>query len=365
MVVLSLLIFFPGAVLAGPEPPPINSRVAVLIDPGSGEIIYARNETERWAPASLTKIMTMYLAFEDLKKGKLSLQEAVKVSKNAWQTYGSRMYIEVDKEVTVADLLKGVSIVSGNDASVAVAERIGGSVEGFAQRMNQKAQELGMVGTNFVNPHGLPDPQHYTTGMDMAILAREYIKSFPQALEYHSSREFTFNNISQQNRNGLLKYPEIDGLKTGHVSGTYNLIATGKRDGYRLIAVVMGASDEPAREKDAMALLDFGFNNYTAYQVGEAGKNFGRIPVYKGKRKRVNAVLPSDLAATVLRNTEVKVWAELPEYLEAPVAKGQQVAQVVIEAGGEVKRYPLVAEEDVRRGNFLKVFFHSLILKLK
>ncbi|NLW06968.1 MAG: D-alanyl-D-alanine carboxypeptidase [Clostridia bacterium] len=367
LLILMIAVFtmMPAVARAAPQAPDISSQVAVLMDQVTGEVIYAKNETEQWEPASLTKIMTMYLALEAINNGSLSLDEMITVSERAWRTGGSRMYIEVDTQVSVADLLKGISIVSGNDASVAVAERLGGSVEGFAARMNEKAKHLGLTDTNFTNPHGLPDEEHYTTGLDIARLARAYINDFPQALEYHSTREYTFNNITQQNRNGLLKYPEIDGLKTGFLSSTCNLIATGKRDDYRLIAVIMGAASETAREQDALALLNFGFDNYAASQIGKAGQSFGEIPVYKGKRGRVKAVLPADLTVTVYKNAEVKVNTDLPAYLEAPLAKGQQIGSLVIEAREQQKSYPLVAAEEIRRGNFLKVIWHNLLLGIK
>lgn len=366
LVLLVLLLnLLPAIAQATPQAPDINSQVAVLMDQVTGEIIYAKNEKEQWEPASLTKIMTMYLALEAIKNGSLSVEEMVTVSEAAWKTGGSRMFIEVATQVSIADLLQGVAIVSGNDASVAIAERLGGSVQGFAAQMNEKAGQMGLTGTNFTNPHGLPENSHYTTGLDMALLARAYINDFLQALEYHSTHEYTFNNITQQNRNGLLKHPEIDGLKTGHISSTYNLIATGKRDDYRLIAVVMGAINESMREQDALALLNFGFENYTANPIGKAGQSFGVVPVYKGKKGRVQAVLPADLAVTVFKNAEMKVATALPAYLEAPLNKGQQIGHLVVEAREQQKSYPLVADTEIKRGSFLKVLWHNLILGIK
>lgn len=364
-LVLFILTMIPAAAAAQPSPPEISAEVAVLLDYASGEVIYAKNENEPWAPASLTKIITLYLAFDALKKGTVSLDDLVTVSEEAWRTPGSRMFIEVDKQVSFGDLLKGVTIVSGNDAAVALAEHLGGSLKGFITRMNDKAGELGMTDTNFTNPHGLFHENHYTTGLDMAKLARRYLQDFPEALEYHSTTEYTFNNITQQNRNGLLKYPEIDGLKTGYISGTYNLIATGTRDDYRLIAVIMGAASESSRERDAMALLNYGFNNFKPVEIGEAGKSFGEVPVYKGKKKRANAVLPEYLAVTIPKDTQPSIKTELQSYLVAPVTQGQEIGKLIVTAGDMEKSYPLVAEQEIRRGNFLKVLWHSFLMIFK
>ncbi|MEW6663094.1 MAG: D-alanyl-D-alanine carboxypeptidase family protein [Bacillota bacterium] len=366
-IIAILLLSVPVPGNAQPAPPVINSHIAVLMDFASGEVIYAKNQEQRWDPASLTKIMTMYLVFQGLEAGQLNPSDPVRVSEAAWRTIGSRMFIEVGKDVPLEELIKGITIVSGNDASVAVAEHIGGSVQEFARLMNNTAASLGLSGTNFVNPHGLADNNQYTTGLDMARLARAYIKRFPQSLEYHSTRSYTYNKnqAPQQNRNGLLRFPEIDGLKTGRVLETWNLIATGKKDDYRLIAVIMGAASEAQREREAMALLNYGFNNFRAYPVGEKGKDFGRVRVYKGKQNWINAVLPDDLAVTVPKEASVNVKVELPKYLVAPLAEGAEVGKVIVEAGGQAKTFPLIIQEAVPKGNFLKVFFNELSLMFR
>lgn len=368
VLIVSLIVsLFTGVsgVWAGPAPPETTSPVALLMDVASGDIIYAKGENERWAPASLTKIMTLYLLNEALKEGEITLDEEVLISENAWRTTGSKMFIEVDTRVPVVELIKGITIVSGNDACVAVAERLAGSETAFANQMNAKAKELGMDHTHFVNPHGLGEPDHYSTAKDLAILARQYILRFPEMLEYHSTPSYTYNNITQQNYNGLLKYPEIDGLKTGRLTGTHNLIATGQKDGYRLLAVILGAGSESERESDAYALLTYGFNNYQSLKVGDKGDAHGTVRVYKGKGSRVIAILPDELLVTVLKGETPEIKAELPKYLEAPVKEGDQIGELVVQTRDGEKRYPLVAEKEIPRGNFLKVFFHSIWLTLR
>ncbi|NLL19415.1 MAG: D-alanyl-D-alanine carboxypeptidase [Clostridia bacterium] len=364
-IALSLLTGMPGAWAAGPPVPEMAAPIALLMDVATGDIIYAKGENEQWAPASLTKIMTLFLANEALEAGEITLDEEVPISEKAWRTVGSRMFIEVDTTVPVDELLKGITIVSGNDACVAIAEYLGGSEGAFVDRMNTKARELGMNKTNFVNPHGLGDPNHYSTAADLALLSRQYLLRFPQMLEYHSTLNYTYNGIKQQNYNGLLRYPEIDGLKTGRLTGIYNLIATGQKDGYRLLAVILGAQSEKERETDAYALLTYGFNNYQAQKLGDKGDSHGNVRVYKGKGSRVNAVLPEDLSITLLKGETPELRAELPKYLEAPVEEGQEIGTLVVETRNGEKRYPLVAETEIPRGNFLKVFFHSIWLSLR
>ncbi|MGI6551529.1 MAG: D-alanyl-D-alanine carboxypeptidase [Clostridia bacterium] len=365
ILILILLVLSFNPVLAGPKAPEITSEAAVLMDAVSGEIIFAKNENQRWAPASLTKIMTLYLVCEQLQAGKISIQDPVPISEKAWRTSGSKMFVLVDTQVPVEELIKGITIVSGNDACVALAEYIGGTEEEFVRRMNAKARELGLDNTHFVNAHGLGDPDQYSTARDLAFLSRDYLQKFPEMLQYHSTREYEYNGIKQYNRNGLLKYPEIDGLKTGRLSSTSNLIATGKKDDYRLIAVILGADSEAGREKDAYALLNYGFDNYQARKAGEKGQSFGKVRVYKGKGSSVQAVLPEDLFVTILKGETPSIRTELPKYLEAPLAKGEKIGELLVETRDGEKRFPLVAEKDIPRSNFLKVFFHSIWLAIR
>jgi serine-type D-Ala-D-Ala carboxypeptidase (penicillin-binding protein 5/6) len=240
----------------------ISARSAIVMDMTTGRILYAKNADDTIQPASITKVLSLYLADEAIREGRVHPRDPVKISRKAWRTGGSKMFIQVGSEIPLGVLLTGMAVVSANDASVAVAEYIGGDVKSFVERMNRKARELGMTRSSFRNPNGLPAKGQVSTARDMLILARDYLLRFPESLNIHSQRYFTYNDITQHNRNALLKrYPNADGLKTGwvHQAG-YHIIATAKRDNTRLIAVVMGAKNPNLRTKDAEKLLDMGFD---------------------------------------------------------------------------------------------------------
>ncbi|MDA8125220.1 MAG: D-alanyl-D-alanine carboxypeptidase [Deltaproteobacteria bacterium] len=244
------------------EGPRLASRSAILMDATTGRILFAKNADLPLQPASITKVLSLYLADEAIRAGKVHPRDAVKISRKAGQTGGSKMFIQPGSEIPLEELLKGMAVVSGNDASVAVAEYIGGTVENFVAQMNRKARELGMKHSIFINPNGLPAKGQQTTARDMLILANDYLRTFPESLNIHSQQQFTYRDITQHNRNALLKrYPNADGLKTGWVvAAGYHIIATAKRDNTRLIAVVMGAKNPALRTKDAEKLLDLGFD---------------------------------------------------------------------------------------------------------
>ena len=237
----------------------IKSKAAALMDSTTGDILLAHHERLQIQPASFVKLLTLYIIFDALQHKKIQLTDEVHVSKKAWQTGGSKMFIEVGTKVPVEELIKGIVVVSGNDAAVAMAEHLYGDIETFARVMNRYAQHLGMKDSFFVNPHGLPAVEQLTTAYDMALLARHYINQFPDALRYHQLQTYTYNGIAQHNRNGLLKRDEtVDGLKTGWVvESGYNLVATAKRDNHRLIAVVMGAQTPAMRERETLKLLSY------------------------------------------------------------------------------------------------------------
>jgi D-alanyl-D-alanine carboxypeptidase (penicillin-binding protein 5/6) len=246
----------------------LAARSAILMDATTGQILFAKNADLPLQPASITKVLSLYLADEAIREGKVHPNDTVKISRKAGTTGGSRMFIQAGSEIPLAELLKGIAVVSGNDAAVAVAEYIGGNVESFVARMNLKAKELGMKHSYFLNPNGLPAKGQVTTARDMLILAREYLQTFPESLNIHSQQYYTYRDITQHNRNALLKrYPNADGLKTGwvHQAG-YHIIATAKRDNTRLIAVVMGAKNPDLRTKDAEKLLDMGFDLVQKHQ---------------------------------------------------------------------------------------------------
>jgi D-alanyl-D-alanine carboxypeptidase (penicillin-binding protein 5/6) len=266
LVILTTLILATTA-FAGEEIR-LAARSAILMDATTGRILYAKNADLPLQPASITKVLSLYLADEAIREGKVHPRDAVKISKKAGRTGGSKMFIQAGSEIPLEELLKGMAVVSGNDASVAVAEYIGGNVESFVERMNIKAKELGMKHSYFLNPNGLPAKGQVTTARDMLILAREYLHTFPESLNIHSQQYYTYRDITQHNRNALLKsYPNADGLKTGWVvAAGYHIIATAKRDNTRLIAVVMGAKNPDLRTKDAEKLLDMGFDLVQKHQ---------------------------------------------------------------------------------------------------
>jgi|GEM_PF-53107 len=344
---------------------PIESRAAMLVEPETGSTLYEYNADLRIAPASLTKILTLYIVFEALEKEAIHLDDEVYISHRAWKTGGSQMFLEVGHKVPLEELIKGIAAVSGNDACVAVAEHIAGTVESFVALMNQKAQELGMTQSHFANPHGLPDPQEYSTARDLARLSIVYITRFPQALVYHSMREFTYNNIVQYNRNRLLsKDPSVDGLKTGFVSaGGYHLIATAKRDDMRLIAVVLGAAKPSIREQEAMQLLNYGFRSYVLIRPVNSSEIAGTLKVWKGEKDWVPVYPLESKIMLLVRGEEKKIKpiVDMVSELVAPVRAGQIVGQINLYKGDEpLGTVPLIAGEDIPEAGFFKRTWHSI-----
>lgn len=261
LCVLAAALFFTAALPAAAATQQPASHSAILMDMTTGRILLARNADAPIQPASITKILTLYLADEAIREGRVQLEDRVKISRQAWRTGGSKMFVEAGSEIPLGQLLTGVAVVSANDAAVAVAEYLAGSVENFTERMNWKARELGMTRSVFRNPNGLPAKGQVTTARDMLTLAHAYLKRFPEALDIHSQQAFTYRNITQHNRNALLKsYPDVDGIKTGWVSAAgYHIVVTAKRGETRLIAVVMGAKSPRIRNREAERLLDEGF----------------------------------------------------------------------------------------------------------
>ncbi|MBW1974259.1 MAG: D-alanyl-D-alanine carboxypeptidase [Deltaproteobacteria bacterium] len=348
----------------------LQSKAAVLIEPITETMLLERNADERFPPASLTKIMTLYLTFEALRKGTVRLNDYVWISKRAWKTGGSKMFVEVGDRVLLEDLIKGIAVDSGNDACVAVAEYVGGSVEAFVRMMNEKAKELGLSNTHYVNPHGLDDLDQYTTARDVARLASLYITRFPEALKYHSMTEFTYNGIRQYNRNRLLlRDPTVDGLKTGYVSrGGYHLVATAKRDGIRLIAVVLGAKKPRIREQDAYSLLTYGFRHYTLVRPLNSERPVGVVKVWKANIESIE-VFPEKSVSVVLGKEEannVVKKVNLPEEITAPVKKGSRVGSVSIVLGNKVvAEVPLVVRSEIELAPFYKRILQSFAKRLR
>lgn len=350
--------------------PKIAATSYLLQDFNSGKILAEKNADQPLAPASLTKIMTVYVIFNELKNDNLSLDEMVTVSKKAWKTPGSRMFIEVNKQVSVEDLLKGVIIQSGNDASVALAEHVAGSEGTFAGLMNQHAERLGMKDTFFVNSTGLPDPNHRTTARDLAKLTRALIHDFPEYYRWDSEKEFTYNGITQQNRNKLLwRDASVDGVKTGHTEEAgYCLIASALRNGMRLISVVLGTASENARANESQSLLNYGFRFFETYQLYQADEVLKETRIWKGKEKTLKLGLAKDFYVTIPRRhyKDLKAVMSTDSKITAPVAKGQKLGSINVTLGNEtIANVPLVALNAVAKGNLFRKLYDEALLLLE
>jgi serine-type D-Ala-D-Ala carboxypeptidase (penicillin-binding protein 5/6) len=343
-----------------PPPPQLKARSFIVIDHESGRVLAALEPDSRQEPASLTKLMTAYGVFKALKEGRLKLDDMVTISEHAWRpaTKESLMFVELGKQVSVENLIQGMIVPSGNDATVALAEKVGGSEDAFVQMMNTYAKQLGMTGSHFTNAAGLPDPEHYTTARDTAVLASALIHEFPEYYKWYSQKEFTWNGITQQNRNGLLwRDPTVDGLKTGHTeSAGYCLVTSARRDGMRLVSVVLGTDSMRAREDASSALLQYGFNFFETKRIYAAGEPLTTMRVWKGRQDEVGLALKRDLYVTGQRGraSSVKAEFELPETLIAPLAAGTPVGKTrVVVDGQTIATYDLYPATDVPEAGFL------------
>ncbi|GAA0696087.1 D-alanyl-D-alanine carboxypeptidase family protein [Marinobacterium maritimum] len=350
-----------------PAPPQVSARAYLVMDADTGHIIAADRESERFAPASLTKMMTSYIVEYEISKGNIAEDDLVLVSEKAWRTGGSRMFIQEGTQVKVGDLLHGVIIQSGNDASVALAEHIAGSERAFADLMNQHARLLGMNDTHFVNATGLPADDHYSSAIDLAKLAKALITKFPEHYAIYSQKYFTYNNIRQPNRNKLLwRDNSVDGIKTGHTDDAgYCLVASAKRDDMRLISVVMGTDSEEARARESQKLLSYGFRYYRTHQLYTAGQVLKDSKIWAGSRDQVRLGLTEDLAVTVPRGKmdQLEANIELDKVIKAPVTQGQELGKVRVSIDGEtVTTVPLVALETVEEGGLFKRIWHAIVL---
>jgi D-alanyl-D-alanine carboxypeptidase (penicillin-binding protein 5/6) len=338
-----------------PAPPRLGFGNYYLVDYASDRVLAESAADEQVPPASLTKLMTAYVVFEALAAGELDLHEQVPVSARAWKTGGTRMFIDVNSRVDAEDLIRGMLIQSGNDASVALAERVSGSVEAFVERMNSTAAALGMHNSVFRNPTGLPARGHLTTAHDLAIVAQAIIREFPAYYGLYSEREFSYNGITQQNRNALLKRdPSVDGMKTGHTEAAgYCLVSSAQRDGMRLIAVVLGAQTPKLRNDGAQKLLDYGFANYETHKLYAAGQELGVAHVAGGSSDAARLGLASDLYVTIPRGSYSALAAtmDVGDPLVAPVEQGTAVGAVNVSLGGEpVSHAALVTLKPVAEG---------------
>jgi len=352
---------------AAPQPPAVDARAWLLLDATSGQLIASRNPDERIEPASLTKLMTAYLAFRALKGKSLALGQTIRVSERAWHAGGSRMFIEPRKPVTVQELLHGMIVQSGNDACIALAEAVAGSEPEFVERMNREAKRLGMKDTNFTNSSGLPDPGHYSTASDLALLASALIRDYPEYYKLYSEREYRYNDITQQNRNRLLWLdPNVDGVKTGHTeSAGYCLIASAKRGGRRLVSVVIGTSSDRLRARESQKLLNFGFQSYDALRLYEKGDAIGKLKVWKGSEREFKAGIAADLYVTIPKGSADKLQADLvsQQPLVAPLAAGERVATLrVSHQGKALGEYPVIALESVAAAGIFRRTWDSVAL---
>jgi len=363
-----------------PAPPQLSGFAWVLMDARSGNLLVAENADEHLSPASLTKLMTAYIATQEIDQGRIGEQDMVFVSEKAWRTGGSKMFIEVGKQVSVSDLLHGIIIQSGNDASVALAEHIAGSEETFAEMMNQAAQKLGMQNTYFKNATGLPPPEedgndaenpppfvHYSSAHDLALLARAIIFENPEHYALYSQKNFVFNGIKQNNRNLLLwQDPTVDGLKTGHTQRAgYCLVASAVREDTRLIAVLLGSRNERVRAAEVQKLLTYGFRFFTTRPLHPAGKTLAKASLWKGASNEVNAGLTEDLAVSLPKGREstISEQIQLDSPLLAPIEKGQKIGSLTIFADGQpLKNVDLVALEGVEQGGLLRRIWDSIRL---
>ena len=355
---LVFLLLLPALAFADiPPPPPIAAKAWLLYDFTSAQAITSANEHERVEPASLTKLMTAYLAFAALKQKTLMPEQVVPVSERAWKAPGSRMFIEPRKPVKVDELLHGMITQSGNDACIALAEAIAGSEEVFVQMMNREAQRLGMKDTSFTNATGLPDPKHYSTAYDLALLAAALIRDFPEYYPLYSLREYRYNNITQPNRNRLLWLdPNVDGMKTGYTENAgFCLIASAKRGTRRLLSVVLGANSDSGRVQESQKLLNYGFQFYDSVKLYDKGHAVSTLEVLKGTESRLKAGFLSDFYVSVPRGLADQLKANLVSMqpLVAPIGVGQKVGTVKVTLQNKLLgEYPVVALQNVAIAGF-------------
>jgi D-alanyl-D-alanine carboxypeptidase (penicillin-binding protein 5/6) len=348
-----------------PEAPQMSAKAYILMDYDTGQILVSNNVDVKMPPSSLTKMMTSYVMSDEVAKGNISYQDLVPVSKNAWAKNfpgSSLMFIEVGTEVLLEDLKRGIIISSGNDASVAVAEHIAGSEEGFAELMNHHAKRLGMNDTFFENSNGLPSDIHLTTAHDMALLTQALIRDFPDDYEVYKEREYTYNGIRQYNRNSLLwdRSMSVDGVKTGHTeAGGYSLIASGVKDNMRLISVVLGTNSKNARKQQNKRLLNYGFRFYETVEPVRPGQILHQQRIWYGEKETIALGLESSLLLTIPRGDGSKLKAnfKIDIELEAPINKGQKIGSVYFELDGDiVKELPLIALETIQESGLFSQF---------
>ena len=366
--VLILSLFVGNAYAEVAPPPELAVKAYLLKDFNSNRVLAEQQSQNRVEPASLTKLMTAYLSFKALQAGQLKLDQTLPISEKAWRVEGSKMFVDTTMTVTVDELLHGMIIQSGNDASIALAEGIGGTEDAFAEKMNKEAARLGMKNTHFMNATGLPDAQHYTTAYDLSLLATALITDFPdQYKRLYSVKEYTYNKITQPNRNRLLWLdPTVDGMKTGHTdSAGFCLISSAKRGEHRLISVVLGAANDNARATESQKLLNYGYQFFDTHMVYKAGTAITMQKVWKGSDSKVAATTFHDLYVTLPKGDYARVKANViaQKSLMAPIAKGQQVATVQFTIDGKaVDEQKLLAAKEVKVAGIFGRLWDSLMM---
>jgi D-alanyl-D-alanine carboxypeptidase (penicillin-binding protein 5/6) len=356
--------------LITPSAPTVNAKSFILIDANSGKIIAEKNATEKLPPASLTKMMTLYVISNALHNNQIHLTDKVRVSQDAWRAEGSRMFIKEGDEVAIEDLIKGIIVDSGNDACVAMAEHIGGSEAGFAQIMNQQAKNLGMKDSHFTDSTGLPNPELYTTARDLAILGRALVNNFPEYYPWYQQKWFTYNGIRQPNRNRLLwRNSQVDGIKTGHTNDAgFCLVSSAKRGDMRLLSVLLGAPNDKMRADDSEKLINYGFRFFESHVLFQAAQTIKNVPIYKGQlstlavgsKDRVFVTIPSG------QFDRINVITKIPTTLQAPLKANEQVGELIIEFDNKpIHRYPLYALQSIASGSCYTRVKDSIRLTLK
>lgn len=340
-----------------PTAPNLDIKGYILIDANSGKILAEKNADLRMAPASLTKLMSLYIISSALKNGSIRIDDKVRISTKAWQTTGSRMFVKVNDEVPVKDLLQGIIVASGNDASVAMAEYVAGSEETFANMMNAQAKNLGMKNSHFLDSTGLPNPNHYSTPRDLAILAQAITNDFPQDYKLFSEKWFVYNGIRQPNRNRLLwRFQYADGLKTGHTDDAgYCLVSSALKNGMRLISVVMGANSDEARTEDSIRLLTYGFRFFETHKLYNGSTTLTKARVWKGVDKEIPMGLAHDFYVTLPTGQYKNIQAnlQLNDHIKAPIVKGQTYGSLNIMLNNQIiASEPLIALKSTEKGGF-------------
>ena len=350
-----------------PPPPQIKATSYILLDAQTNKVIVEYEADERNPPASLTKIMTTYLVEQMIQRGVVERSEQVPVSIKAWKAEGSKMFIREGTEVDLMDLLRGVVIQSGNDASIALAEFVAGDEASFAQMMNDQAEKLGMLNSNFLNSTGLPDEGHYSSARDMALLTKDMIKRFPEHYQLYSERSFKFNNIEQPNRNRLLRYDRsVDGVKTGYTKAAgYCLVASAERNGMRLISVVMGAENDDARVRESQKLLTYGFRNFETSTIYEESEIVKSAPLFYGVEEVISLGVSQNVSVTIPRGSYEKLEAQIkvPKIIEAPVRKGDVLGELLLMMDDEaIYRTSVISLENYEQAGFFSRFSDYLEL---